>query len=135
MGAPKCRKVGESQYVLIMIDPMISTRTRTSLAAAACSPLEISLGSSAVGQTATNHTFLRIHTEALYFSSASTEALYFSSVRSAQFDHTTHEERPRIVSLPALQVRWMRREGARAKGEAEGTREGSGSSSSGAAQV
>jgi hypothetical protein len=44
---------------------------------------------------------------------------------SAQFDHTTHEERPRIVSLPALQVRWMRREGARAKGEAEGTREGS----------
>jgi hypothetical protein len=27
MGAPKCRNVGESQYVLIMTEPMISTRT------------------------------------------------------------------------------------------------------------
>jgi hypothetical protein len=27
MGAPKCRNVGESQPVLIMIDPIISTRT------------------------------------------------------------------------------------------------------------
>jgi hypothetical protein len=29
MGAPKCRNVGKSQSVLIMIDPIISTRTRT----------------------------------------------------------------------------------------------------------
>jgi hypothetical protein len=28
MGSPKCRIVGDSQSVLIMIDPMISTRTR-----------------------------------------------------------------------------------------------------------
>jgi hypothetical protein len=40
MGAPKCRNVGESQAVLLMIDPMISTRTRIS------SALRIDRGSS-----------------------------------------------------------------------------------------
>jgi hypothetical protein len=29
MGAPKCRHVGESQPVLMMINPMTFTRTRT----------------------------------------------------------------------------------------------------------
>jgi hypothetical protein len=29
MGTQKCRIVGKSQSVLIMVDPMISTRTRT----------------------------------------------------------------------------------------------------------
>jgi hypothetical protein len=29
MGSPKCRIVGKSQSGLIMIDPIISTRTRT----------------------------------------------------------------------------------------------------------
>eukprot|EP01047_Picozoa_sp_COSAG01_P047897 COSAG01_NODE_4618_length_4876_cov_8.446305_3_plen_174_part_00 len=42
LGAPKCRNVGESQSVLIMIDPIIFTRTRSH--ADTCSPQYVGIG-------------------------------------------------------------------------------------------